>query len=241
MIAPDFELKHVVVVFRHGDRSPILPNMGKMINLDDAERKFWADRLSTEAQNTMLEKTATPVPLNKTGRPPKLAPLIGGEWPNGYLTSKGVEQMVEKGRHLRKRYASLLGTKPSVDDVYIRSTNVVRTIRSAQSVLLGMFPEFAEQCAWNIHIHPSSCPLSMGVHMEYHRMSSLLRDRRHESPIHTQDMDIDTLERHVHACIGLEEDEDVQWSFGSMIYVCMSLSFPFLTFDFASARNFCLP
>ncbi|OQR83242.1 histidine acid phosphatase [Achlya hypogyna] len=226
MPSTDLELRHVVVAFRHGDRSPILPKLGKAIDMDAAERDFWGARLATPEQIAVLDATAKRAGLRKNEPAPTLAPLIGGAWPNGFLTARGVEQMISKGRDLRVRYGSFLQT-PSVDDVYVRSTNVVRTIQSGQSVLHGMFPEFVKAVGETpdveIHLHPT-CPLSLGHHMDYHHLSTILKARRHESPV----QDIDALEAQVHALVGLDEGEDVQWSFLREILVCrVAHDFPF--------------
>ncbi|EQC40636.1 hypothetical protein SDRG_01717 [Saprolegnia diclina VS20] len=221
----DLELRHVLVAFRHGDRSPILPTLGTAINMDDAERDYWGARLATPDQIQVLDATARRAGLMKGEPAPTLAPLIGGAWPNGYLTARGVDQMIGKGRGLRERYRAFLPS-PTVDDVYVRSTNVVRTIQSGQSVLHGMFPELYDAVkgpAFEIHLHPT-CPLSLGHHMDYHHLSTKLKARRHESPI----KDIDALEKEVHALVGLADGEDVQWSFLREILVCREAhGFPF--------------
>ncbi|OQS05784.1 histidine acid phosphatase [Thraustotheca clavata] len=222
----DLELRHVLVAFRHGDRSPILPKLGRNICMDKAETQFWGDRLATPEQVATLDAMAKRAGMGTNDSAPNLAQLIGGKWPNGYLTQLGVEQMISKGQLLRDEYKEFLGT-PSVNDISVRSTNVVRTIQSAQCVLLGMFPEFqvkrGESSIVSIHLHPS-CPLSLGHQMDYHHLSTKLKSRRHESPV----TDIDALEKEVKSIVGLDDNEDVQWSFLREILVCRQAhNFPF--------------
>ncbi|GMF36498.1 unnamed protein product [Phytophthora fragariaefolia] len=49
--------------------------------------------------------------------------------------------MRDKGQQLRERYAPLLEGAQPARDVHVQSTNIRRTIRSAQSLLAGVFPE----------------------------------------------------------------------------------------------------
>ncbi|XP_050538679.1 prostatic acid phosphatase-like isoform X2 [Daktulosphaira vitifoliae] len=63
-------------------------------------------------------------------------------WPMGYgqLTDNGVDQQYELGKWLRTRYCDFLPVKYSPNDIYVRSTDVDRTIVSALSNLSGMYP-----------------------------------------------------------------------------------------------------
>lgn len=66
------------------------------------------------------------------------------------------------GQFLRRRYDKLLGNGYSANDVYVQSTDVDRTIMSAQANLAGMFPPtddeiWNEQIRWNpIPVHTVS-------------------------------------------------------------------------------------
>ncbi|CAB3378604.1 Hypothetical predicted protein [Cloeon dipterum] len=63
-------------------------------------------------------------------------------WPEGLgqLTDVGKEQHFKLGQYFRKRYDSLLPKKYNYNDVLVRSTDVDRTLMSAESNLAGFFP-----------------------------------------------------------------------------------------------------
>ncbi|XP_031617002.1 lysosomal acid phosphatase-like [Contarinia nasturtii] len=72
-------------------------------------------------------------------------------WPEGYgqLTSEGRRQQYELGEYLAKRYKNLIGENGyHKNNIYVRSTDVDRTLMSAAHTLAGMFPPLGKQ-AWN--------------------------------------------------------------------------------------------
>lgn len=67
--------------------------------------------------------------------------LTGGTFP-GQLTTVGMQQLYELGKRLRMRYIednAFLGATFSPAEVYVRSTNIVRTIESAKCLIAGLF------------------------------------------------------------------------------------------------------
>ncbi|XP_014224950.1 prostatic acid phosphatase [Trichogramma pretiosum] len=60
--------------------------------------------------------------------------------PFGQLTNTGKHQHFLLGQWLRKRYADLLPEKYSPYEIYIRSTDVDRTLMSAEANLAGLYP-----------------------------------------------------------------------------------------------------
>ncbi|XP_063984985.1 prostatic acid phosphatase-like isoform X1 [Diachasmimorpha longicaudata] len=65
--------------------------------------------------------------------------------PFGQLTNLGKHQHLELGRWFRARYDQLLPRKYSFHDIYIRSTDVDRTLMSAEANLAGLYPPVGEQ------------------------------------------------------------------------------------------------
>ena len=79
-----------------------------------------------------------------------------------YLLQIGKQQHYQFGKWLRNRYDSLVGKKYSKDEIYIRSTDVDRTLMSALSNLAGFFPPqstdvWSDELAWQpipVHTEP---------------------------------------------------------------------------------------
>lgn len=56
------------------------------------------------------------------------------------------------GQFLRRRYDKIIGTTYSPKNVYVRSTDVDRTLMTAQCVSAGLFPPSKEEI-WNETLH----------------------------------------------------------------------------------------
>ncbi|CAF4414103.1 unnamed protein product, partial [Adineta steineri] len=90
-----------------------------------------------------------------------LDPLKEKDWPNGYilsiikakfftstlilysygqLTMAGIEQQHRLGGYLRNRYGSLLSPNYTASEIVVRSTDIDRTLMSAQSNIVGLYP-----------------------------------------------------------------------------------------------------
>ncbi|XP_023293172.2 prostatic acid phosphatase isoform X1 [Lucilia cuprina] len=82
------------------------------------------------------------------------------QWPTGWgqLTNIGKQQHYHLGQWLRKRYGSLLSDTYNKDEIYIRSTDVDRTLMSALSNLAGLY-EPVKKDVWNPEIHWQPIPV----------------------------------------------------------------------------------
>ncbi|XP_060533546.1 prostatic acid phosphatase-like [Cylas formicarius] len=111
-------LHGVVVLFRHGDRSPL---------------SSWPND-----------------------------PYFGNSalWPDGYgmLNNRGKLRQYELGRWLRRRYQNFLPIRYNRSDIYVRSTDVDRTLMSAASNLAGLYPPLDDQ-VWNPFIPWQPIPI----------------------------------------------------------------------------------
>ncbi|XP_011312184.1 prostatic acid phosphatase-like [Fopius arisanus] len=65
--------------------------------------------------------------------------------PFGQLTNLGKHQHLELGRWFRARYDHMLPRKYSPYDIYVRSTDMDRTLMSAEANLAGLYPPVADQ------------------------------------------------------------------------------------------------
>uniref|UniRef100_A0A3P8UFN4 Acid phosphatase 6, lysophosphatidic n=1 Tax=Amphiprion percula TaxID=161767 RepID=A0A3P8UFN4_AMPPE len=136
-----YELKLVQVLFRHGARTPLR-------SIPDVVEAQWVPTLLDPPHNTHINYVVTD--LHGGPRPP--APvedsyrtnlLTGGTYP-GQLTTVGMQQLYELGKRLRRRYiedSNFLNTTFSPAEVYVRSTNIVRTIESAKCLIAGLFQQ----------------------------------------------------------------------------------------------------
>ncbi|XP_017278150.1 lysophosphatidic acid phosphatase type 6 [Kryptolebias marmoratus] len=136
-----YELKLVQVLFRHGARTPLK----SIPNVMEAQ---WVPTLLEPPPHTDINYMVTD--LQGGPRPP--APvedsyrkniLSGGTFP-GQLTTLGMQQLYELGQRLRRRYIEdrpFLSSTYSPAEVYVRSTNIVRTIESAKCLVAGLFQQ----------------------------------------------------------------------------------------------------
>uniref|UniRef100_A0A7E4UR76 acid phosphatase n=1 Tax=Panagrellus redivivus TaxID=6233 RepID=A0A7E4UR76_PANRE len=96
-------------------------------------------------------------------------------WPQGWgeLSALGMAQHVDLGQTLRKRYIDELKfLKPEYDshEIYVRSTDFNRTLISAMSNLIGMYPEGASIQAPTIPEWPRSASGKFWVPIPVHTL-----------------------------------------------------------------------
>lgn len=136
-----YQLKLVQVLFRHGARTPLK-------SIPDVMEVQWVPTLLEPPPHTHIDYVVTD--LGGGPRPP--APvedsyrkniLSGGTFP-GQLTAVGMQQLYELGKRLRRKYVEespFLSSTFSPAEVYVRSTNIVRTIESAKCLVAGLFQQ----------------------------------------------------------------------------------------------------
>lgn len=81
-------------------------------------------------------------------------------WPAGWgqLTNIGKQQQYELGQWLRERYSKFLPETYNRENIYVRSTDVDRTLMSAESNLAGLYPP-REWQKWNKNISWQPIPI----------------------------------------------------------------------------------
>ncbi|XP_068185473.1 lysophosphatidic acid phosphatase type 6 [Antennarius striatus] len=136
-----YELKLVQVLFRHGARTPLK-------SIPDVMEVQWVPTLLEPPAHTLINYILTD--LQGGPKPPSLLEdqyrkikLTGGSFP-GQLTTLGMQQLYDLGKRLRRRYIEetpFLSSSFSSAEVYVRSTNVVRTIESARCLIAGLFQQ----------------------------------------------------------------------------------------------------
>ncbi|XP_051564912.1 lysophosphatidic acid phosphatase type 6 [Myxocyprinus asiaticus] len=136
-----YELKLIQVLFRHGARTPLK-------SIPDVLEAQWVPELLKAPAHTEIDYMVTD--LQGGPRPPapvedsyRAKILTGGTYP-GQLTTVGMQQLYDLGVRLRKRYIEevpFLAPSFKPKEVYIRSTNIVRTIESATCLVAGLFQQ----------------------------------------------------------------------------------------------------
>ncbi|XP_064800255.1 lysophosphatidic acid phosphatase type 6-like isoform X2 [Oncorhynchus masou masou] len=136
-----YELKLVQVLFRHGARTPLK-------SIPDVMEAQWVPNLLEPPAHTHINYVVTdleggPRPSSPVEDSYRANILSGGTYP-GQLTTVGMQQLYELGERLRKRYikdTAFLNPTFSPTEVYVRSTNIVRTIESAKCLVAGLFQQ----------------------------------------------------------------------------------------------------
>ncbi|MBN3281230.1 PPA6 phosphatase, partial [Polyodon spathula] len=139
-----YELKLVQVLFRHGARTPLK-------SIPDVQEAQWVPNLLKDPSHTSMNYVVTD--LSGGPKPPSLIEdsyrahtLTGGTFP-GQLTTLGKQQLYDLGERIRKTYIEEFNFLSPIfrsSEVYVRSTNIVRTIESAMCLLAGLFHQKQE-------------------------------------------------------------------------------------------------
>eukprot|EP00299_Pterocystis_sp_00344_P013865 c6835_g1_i1.p1 GENE.c6835_g1_i1~~c6835_g1_i1.p1 ORF type:complete len:366 (-),score=91.21 c6835_g1_i1:18-1115(-) len=122
----EYQLKHVIVVHRHGDRTPIHSLPDDMFLFEG----YWKSLLSGKARSH-IRRMAKEMKINDAG-----------DW-HSQLTPVGLNQMRKLGQQLRLHYATernLLSDTFNPNQVTAITTATTRTLESVKNLLSGLFP-----------------------------------------------------------------------------------------------------
>ncbi|XP_039599604.1 lysophosphatidic acid phosphatase type 6 isoform X2 [Polypterus senegalus] len=140
----EYELKLVQVLFRHGARTPLKSLPGTL------QAEWIVDLLQvpphTKFSYTVKNLRGDPRPPSPLEDHYRAHKLNGGAF-HGQLTTLGMQQMYNLGERLRDVYikkSNFLSPVFKSTEVYVRSTNIVRTIESAVCLLAGLFQQQQE-------------------------------------------------------------------------------------------------
>lgn len=121
------QLRHLQVVHRHGDRTPLTPL---------ADKEYWAGVIPSQGELDRLAVGTTVVKTNAANAPHPAA----GDGVFGTLSLRGVEMMRVGGLRLREQYPDFIPPSPSPESVRVHCTDFPRTLQSVQALLQGLFP-----------------------------------------------------------------------------------------------------
>lgn len=192
----DMDLRFLILTTRHGDRTPVSLYPGGSSS-NDVEWRCNLTHLSSidtgDAAQVQPGRLFRKRYLNDRQ-------VLPGDCMFGQLTTKGREQHLTLGNSLRQVYVDkygFLGKQFSSDEVWVRSTDVPRTIASAQSLLSGMYLPSDSQStevpafdlhtidAWMDNMTPNTrlCPHLQQVYYELRQTPGWIAHMREIAPL----------------------------------------------------------
>jgi acid phosphatase len=155
----DIRVIRAVVLFRHGDRSPIHPPHSDHIlptSAAEEETKFWSSKLPNKKE---CQSWLDLHPLSS----PTQERIDAGQRPWGQLTLVGAYQARTLGQFLRERFINedggMLPSKLNNKNIKAHSTSIYRSQQTLQNVLIGLYGQGdREKGKETIQIHVTSNP-----------------------------------------------------------------------------------
>jgi len=122
----------VVALIRHGDRLPIERCW--------ANDHVWTCNLNIEERSTSENASSVGVPRLHRKHYLNGEETFPGGCMAGQLTKYGYDQHLVNGANLKSTYPSAFPASYSASSAYVRSTDIPRTLQSAQALLRGIAP-----------------------------------------------------------------------------------------------------
>jgi hypothetical protein len=174
----DSTLEGIWVFHRHGDRSPNRFLLAE--HRYDEEAEFWLTKVPpTDLTHYEWLRQMIPTRIHESNNEGKF--LDAGRAPFGFLTWKGMNQMRDKGYQFASRYHRNFDD-PITDHFKIKaySTNYLRTVKSCQCFLDGLFSRSGNHVKENFtqyeHIDPEYFQTSLN-----HDVVIEVRDRKQDT------------------------------------------------------------
>lgn len=134
----EFNLKHVIVIHRHGDRAPVSKSIGPNYPNNQEIEDLWSTKIVSGHNEDLLCEIARKQSIN--GNDCIYQGRDVGDHPYGQLTDIGALQLISLGSRLRNAYVGTFLPEIITDEhIYTRSTNYCRTMNSLRSLLIGLY------------------------------------------------------------------------------------------------------
>lgn len=232
----DYRLDSVVVIHRHGDRAQIGRSIGPLWPEDDDITSFWGTKMPTQSSLKTLSGTfQSSVEAGETRD--MEGHLYAGEdsaaYPYAMLSELGVNQLVAVGKHLRERYIGngfmSADHSKSSDEIYIRSTNMCRTLLSLRGLVAGLYDISGESDSSVLNskgvlrvstrpkVTETMFPQGGGPCASLaKRRAEVLTPESYVEEIHN----FDVIEKKVRSVLGVDVEESVNWIRAKEILTC---------------------
>lgn len=151
------EIMGVWIFHRHGDRTPGRALVADTRSYIEKDSSFWRTKIPPiDRTHYDLLSKKFPVKTDPNNNGGKFLDADSGKEPYGFLTWKGMQQLYEIGQKISQRY-DIKDGKSFEDHWHIQafSTNYLRTVKSVQCLLDGMFSSSHHESEYE-HRNPES-------------------------------------------------------------------------------------
>eukprot|EP00300_Choanocystis_sp_HF-7_P003170 c12394_g1_i1.p1 GENE.c12394_g1_i1~~c12394_g1_i1.p1 ORF type:complete len:497 (+),score=99.52 c12394_g1_i1:44-1492(+) len=215
--------KHVVVLLRHGDRTPIASHGGPNLEcLKDAP--FWASILPSIEEQYRYDQLSPVVYLGA-----EIPFVDSGIQPRAQLTITGQNECLQIGSAMRRRYVEeyqMLPMHLEIPLITTFSTNTRRTVHSAQRFLVGLYPEefrTRENFSSPIFIRePGQETLIPNYDGRCDRLVHVMAEQQRESKLTETYPGYDELVQVMHNVLGFSL-HDIRWAEAREVLTCYGL------------------
>lgn len=200
-------LKKALIIFRHGARTPLftIPNIpqanyeAESLMVDMAETSFGYDIINAQSNG--------PRPFSQAEACYSSVVLKGGCL-SGQLTLLGQQQTYNLGQVLKKDYVvrhKLIDQEYNKDQIFLKSTNINRTVKSLCCVIAGLFGVESLQKKAPVQIpvsdesnevlipNPTYCPNLQIYHLQAQKNADLASGTLHDRLIIEKCIGIDSI------------------------------------------------